>query len=320
MKTIYFILFATFFSLTLVGQTYNYPSTAVRFQKTVAITSIEILPQSIKVNMEYLGSQTDSVGWMNISPETQIKTIDGIYANLKSTKGIEIAPKKTETKKGVLYKFTLEFELIEDLEKTEFSIIESESYFSFNFYNISLENNTESDESNIAKDDYFFTQIPESLRYLYISERFSESTNFDTRTIFDELIQESFETKIESISKISLKDFQEYSKKLRGYILDTDLPTTKSSSYYYDYNEGGERIFKIAISFNSKQNAALFLKSICAWYGASLNEDSNYAMKLDFWGKEKYNAMLFALGDDNQKYEVVIMSLSMEELQKIQGK
>jgi len=270
--------------------------------------------------MEYLGSQTDSEGWMNISPETQIKTRDGIFANLISAYGIEIAPKKTETKKGVLYKFTLEFELIEDLEEKEFSIIESESYFSFNFYNISLENNSEPGESNIAKNDYFFTQIPDPLHYLYISERFSESTDYDTRIIFDELIQETFETKIESISKISLKDIQEYSKKLRGYTINTELTTTKSSSYYYDYNEGGERIFKINISFNSKENAALFYESICNWYGASINEDSGIAMKLDFWGKEKYNVMLFALNEGVDNYGIVIMSLTGEELIAIQGK
>ena len=159
-----FQLFLLFFSTLLSAQTYNNPLILFRHNKSAAITSIQILPKSIKVDLEYLGSAKYMDGWISISQDTKLTTQDGLSAKIIKGENIAFSPQKTPTVKNKIQKFSLYFEKIEDLKNKRFSIIEdSKSFTAFNFWDIKLENNENPSENNIPKYDFFITQIPQHL-------------------------------------------------------------------------------------------------------------------------------------------------------------
>ena len=276
------ILFCFLFisqSYCIYSQSYHYPYIDLRPNKSATINSINVLEKTIVVEIDYLGSSRQTTGFINILPDTKIKTRDGLIANLISTKNIEMAPKKTSYKPNVLQKFTLIFEKIEGIEKKEFSIIEGTNHpWHLNFYGIELKDNKTQTESCSVKNDYFLSQIPDALHYLFYFDYFIES-KFDTRIDFDRMIEYSIEKKIPQIEKIKS---EEYNSELYAYTLTTEMPTTNVSSYYFSNEDNGKSINHIMFYFLNKENAELFFNSISNWYGASINENENFANKVYF--------------------------------------
>jgi hypothetical protein len=292
-KTI-FCLCLAFTSFLVYSQTYNNPYIFIRPNKSATITSINVLDKTIIVEIEYLGSSRQTKGYINILPETKIKTKDGLTANLLSTKNIEIAPKKTSYKPNVLQKFTLIFEKIDNLENKEFSIVEStKSPYSLNFFGIELKDNKEESESNSVKNDYFLSQIPDALHHLFYWNYFIES-HYNTKVDFDNMIEYTIDDKIPQIEKI---DGEEYDSETFAYTLNTDFPTTNVSSYYYKNEKQGKSIDNIMFYFENKENAQLFFNSICNWYGASINENKKFAYKV-YFNKDIYD-IFFKITDRN---------------------
>ena len=105
-----FQLFLLFFSTLLSAQTYNNPLILFRHNKSAAITSIQILPKSIKVDLEYLGSAKYMDGWISISQGTKLTTQDGLSAKIIKGENIAFSPQKTPTVKNKIQKFSLYFE------------------------------------------------------------------------------------------------------------------------------------------------------------------------------------------------------------------
>ena len=309
-----FQLFLLFFSTLLSAQTYNNPLILFRHNKSAAITSIQILPKSIKVDLEYLGSAKYMDGWISISQGTKLTTQDGLSAKIIKGENIAFSPQKTPTVKNKIQKFSLYFEKIEDLKNKRFSIIEdSKSFTAFNFWDIKLENNENPSENNIPKYDFFITQIPQHLQFLYYYEYFIES-HFDSKEFFNKLIEVSQEEKIPQISGIHTEDIDFHNKNAFAYTLITDLPTSKISSYYYVKDEDGKRINHIMIYFTTKEDAEKFFTSITSWYGAGL--DGKSALKIDASKKNMY-AILFNLSERYGNNMVDIDVLTWEEYKSL---
>lgn len=309
-----FQLFLLFFSTLLSAQTYNNPFISIRPNKSAAITSIQILPKSIKIDYEYLGSTKYIDGWISISPDTKLSTQDGLSAKIIKGENIAFSPQKTPTTKNKLQKFSLYFEKIEDLKNKRFSIIEdSKNFTALNFWNIKLENNENPSENNIPKNDYFFTQIPQVLHFLYYNEYFIES-HFDSKDFLNKLIEVSQEEKISQISEINTEDIDFQNKNAFAYTLTTDLPTSKISSYYYVKDQEGKRINHIMIYFTTKEDAEQFFTSMTSWYDASVNGKS--ALKIDATKKNMY-AILFNLSESNGVSMVDIDVLAWEEYKNL---
>lgn len=291
------ILFCFLFisqSYCIYSQKYNNPNISMRPNKSASISSINVLDKTIIVEIEYLGSSRQTSGYINILPETKIKTKDGLTANLLSTKNIEIAPKKTSYQPNVLQKFTLVFEKIANLEKKEFSIVESiKSPWYLNFYGIELKDNKVQSESDSVKNDYFLSQIPDALHHLFYWDYFIES-HYNTKVDFDNMIEYTIDNKIPQIGKI---DGEEYDSETFAYTLNTDFPTTNVSSYYYKNEKQGKSIDYIMFYFENKENAQKFFNSICNWYGASINENKKFANKI-YFNKDIYD-IFFKITDRN---------------------
>jgi hypothetical protein len=294
------ILFCFLFltqTYSIYSQTYNNPNIFIRTNKSATISSITVLDNTIIVEIEYLGSSRQTTGYINILPETKIKTKDGLAANLLSTKNIEIAPKKTSYKPNVLQKFTLVFEKIANLDKKEFSIVEStKSPWSLNFFGIELKDNRVQTENNSVKNDYFLSQIPDALHHLFYWDYFIESS-YNTKVDFDNLIEYAIDEKIPQIEKI---DGEEYDSETYAYTLSTNLPTTNVSSYYYSNKEDGKSINHITFYFKNEADAQLYFKSFCDWYGASINVEKKLAVKSYFKNKNIYDIFIKI----NQRYEI----------------
>lgn len=299
------ILFCFLFisqSYCIYSQKYNNPNISLRPNKSASISSINVLDKTIIVEIEYLGSSRQTSGYINILPETKIKTKDGLTANLLSTKNIEIAPKKTSYKPNVLQKFTLVFEKIANLEKKEFSIVEStKSPWYLNFYGIELKDNKVQSEKNSVKNDNFLSQIPDALHHLFYWDYFIES-HYNTKVDFDNMIEYTINDKIPQIGKI---DGEEYDSETFAYTITTDLPTTNVSSYYYKNENQGKSIDNIMFYFQNKENAQLFFKSICNWYGASIHENKKFANKV-YFNKDIYDIFFKITDRDTNLFTVDI--------------
>ncbi len=288
------------------SQVYNNPSVAYRTNKSIAITSFEILENSVVIDFEYLKSSLYEEGnYICISPATKIITESNQTAKLKGVKNIAIYPKKTLLKNDMrLHKFSLIFENKIDFNNTRFSVVEEEgSTRAFNFYDVNLKNNSKLSKKDQPLSDYFLKHIPYCLHSLYFKELFIHS-HFNTQEYFNILIEELYnDKKIQGISKLKIENTILDKKKAISYLI---IPPKEAkavlSEYFYNKSEEGERVKRINIYFRDKIIAKKFFKSISDWYGATISQEGKTALLTDLRNRKN---VLFSISEMYNSLHIV---------------
>lgn len=273
----YFALFLLF-SLCSYAQVFRHPAMYARPNKSVSISSIEILKNSIKVDIEYLVSNLDASGSYNISDRTLLKTDDDISAKLINAKGIFIAPQMSYAKPGEKKRFTLYFEKIENLQNKRLSLIENpSSSTAFNFYGIELNDNLNINPKYLPKNDFFLRGIPKDLHFLFYNELIFYSKN-DLKELFNKLIEFSYDNPFPGIDEIATEEvppFNVYN------IISKNNDIVNSSAYYFLQKEDGSKVDGVMFYIKGEKYADEFFRSICGWYNADIRDDVGIYVKMN---------------------------------------
>lgn len=272
------ILTITFLLLGMItnAQKYQYPIFE-RFNKTYSITSIEILKDKIRVDIDYLGSYTmgkyGKNGEISISKDTKLLTKNK-EAKLISTANIPIFPEKTKVIPGKLFSFSLFFEKIDIKSDDTCHIYENPQNMSaMNFWNIWIgSNNEEDDYQKIygVKDDYFISQIPIHISWAFYREDFIKSS--------DDLVKKSLNYWIEkstthNMSDSEIEDISVENQDTKTVYIIKPKNSAVTVMNFFCYNEKYERCVPSFDFYDKTGIAQKFFQSFANWYGANIRDN-----------------------------------------------
>jgi hypothetical protein len=251
-----------------------------RDSKLVTINSVEVNAKQTVIEFEYMCSyKYENTGFFQINPETYLETGSKNYKLLFS-EGIAITPKETKcSNPGVIYKFKLFFERLDDTV-SEFNVIECpDKNTCFNFYYVNItESNSDPidgvEYSTKIKNDLFVSYL-DPLSIELLEDQIFVHINSDYNDIFDSIIS-SFKS-----NKKFLKDNYD---KIEKYTFDKknaySLVLKKGSSlelveFYISKDKNkSDRISLIKLYLDEEYKIEKFFKSFCEFYGYAYKYNS----------------------------------------------
>lgn len=274
MRTFLFFLILSHF---LSAQTFNNPNVGYRTAKTLALTKVQIAGDYLRLDFKHIGSSLyDGESWFNIFPTTEIVDSNGRYKLIKAD-NVSIAPGKTTVKNFQTSYFSLYFPKIPIWSGKIIHMIEDEkSFSSFNFYNITLNDNSVMSYEDSPKDEYFLRKIPSYMHAIYQSDfafhndkmkeyfiSLTDALNKNNQYGF-KVIKQSAKLKNRNVTQFSLIPDKDY---IRIYV---------PSVYSFVNDNGKDRIRNIIFYFSNDYETEAFFKTFSEFFSLTKMDSNTY--------------------------------------------
>lgn len=270
-------LLILFLSQLTIAQTFNNPNVGFRTSKTLSLSKVEVDGEYLRLDFKHIGSSLyEGESWFNIFPTTEIVDANGRYKLIKAD-NISMSPGKTTVKNFQTSYFSLYFPKIPVWSGKTIHMVEDEkSFSSFNFYNITLNDNSTLSYEDSPKDEYFLRKIPTYLHTIYQADfAFHNSKMIDYFVTLTDALNKNKEygfKVIKQTAKLKNKQVIQFS-----IIPDKDYVKIYAPTVYSLINDNGnDRIRNIIFYFSNAYETEEFFKTFSEFFSLTKMDSKTY--------------------------------------------